>query len=265
MQKTILIIDDEPDVIDVIRAVLKTKGYKLLTANGGEEGLHKAERDRPNLIVLDLMMPRMSGLEVIKRLKKNEKTADIPIIVISAITSDATRTPEFWKRGLGVDEFVEKPFDPLDLLGRVEFIFRRGDYVSTGTPRAVHNPTPAGANLDALATAEPREVVRLFIESRNTQDFATEFGTLGDEMTGGLAGADYVQRRHASWREDASISHRTDTMTAVIDENISEQLARISVERTDSDGTNTRVRKEQYVLKKTQNGWKIVSYRPIRD
>lgn len=263
--KKILVIDDEPDVLDVIRAVLKTKGHRIVTAAGGEEGLQRVEQEGPDLIVLDLMMPRVSGLEVIKRLKANEAHRRIPIIVVSAIGADDKHPRDFWIKGLGVDDFLEKPFDPLDLVGRVEFIFRRNDYVSHRPP-GIDEDTDRNLNTQArvpLEKAEPSEVVAAFVESYNDGDFATEFNCLGEEMTGGLAQHDYVARRRQVYLDDKG-SGRSQRIAAVHSEEVSVNIAKVVVDREESASGQSRRRREQYALKKTHRGWKIVNYRPVR-
>lgn len=85
MTKKILVVDDERDALEIVRATLQTKGYEIDLAHDGEEGLDKIQRGKPDLVILDLMMPKISGLEICKLLKKDPSTADLPIIVLSAI------------------------------------------------------------------------------------------------------------------------------------------------------------------------------------
>ena len=124
MTKKIVIIDDEQDVLEIIKATLKTKGYHIFAADNGEEGWRIILQQRPDLIITDLKMPKMSGLELRKRLQANEELRDTPIIILSGIGKETGKPDEFWRSGLKSDDFISKPFDPLDLLGRVEYIFR---------------------------------------------------------------------------------------------------------------------------------------------
>src|ERR1044071_1945712 len=122
--KKILIVEDEPDVVDLLALQLrKADGFSIITAPDGAEGLKKARAESPALIVLDLMLPRMSGLEVCKLLKTDSLTAHIPIIMLTAKAEEIDRIVglEF-----GADDYVTKPFSPRELVLRVSAILRRG-------------------------------------------------------------------------------------------------------------------------------------------
>jgi DNA-binding response OmpR family regulator len=117
MAKKILVIDDEPEMVDMLRIRLEDEGYGIITALNGEEGLKKAEGERPDLVLLDILLPGMSGLEVAKRLRESKATKNIPIIMVTAlIGGDAMRT------GLksGAAYFISKPFDPEELLTQIK-------------------------------------------------------------------------------------------------------------------------------------------------
>lgn len=122
--KKILIVDDEPDVVDLLVMQLrKAGGFTSLTAEDGAEGLKKARAESPALIVLDLMLPRMSGLEVCKILKTDTSTRHIPIIMLTAKAEEVDRIVglEF-----GADDYVTKPFSPREMILRIHAILRRG-------------------------------------------------------------------------------------------------------------------------------------------
>jgi CheY-like chemotaxis protein len=260
MSKKILLIDDEPDVLEMLRATLTTRGYTILTAGAGDEGLIIAERDRPDLIISDLMMPRVSGLEFLKRMRRSETIRDTPIIIVSAIGA-TDRPPEYWVKTLGVDDYIQKPFDPLDLLGRVEYIFRRKGYVSANRPanadplRAMETQFPVD-----LEDCAPNEVVRAFIESWNRQDFATEYNCLGEEMLGPVDEHDYVARRRGFYLNENGRS-RTQKVVRVEEEKISINVARVVIDRADTTDGQVDRRRETYTLKKTHKGWKILTCR----
>lgn len=269
MSKRILVIDDERDVLDLIRTILKSKGYTILCANGGEEGLRLAEREMPDLIISDLMMPRVSGMEVVKRLRAHPQMKSIPIIVLSAISSDSDKPDEFWARGLGVDDYLSKPFDPLDLLGRVEYIFRRGKYVSQASSDAVPMmgdgaPAPSEPKLD-LSQATPSQVVQAFVESWNSQDFKLEFGCMDETTMVGITESDYIRRRKQTYHEEKGDT-RTQRVLNILSENISLNVAKVVCEREDMIGVRSRKKQETYALKKTGRGWRILKYtsEPIR-
>jgi DNA-binding response OmpR family regulator len=122
--KKILIVEDEPDVVDLLILQLrKAGGFSVLTAHDGVEGLKKARTESPALIVLDLMLPRMPGLEVCKVLKTDALTSHIPIIMLTAKAEEVDRIVglEF-----GADDYVTKPFSPREMLLRIKAILRRG-------------------------------------------------------------------------------------------------------------------------------------------
>lgn len=118
----ILLIDDEPDVLDILAMNLKSAGFSVLTADNGGSGLNKARAEVPALIVLDLMMPQMSGLEVCKALKKDTATAKIPIIMLTAKSDEVDRIVGL---ELGADDYVPKPFSPRELILRIQSVLRR--------------------------------------------------------------------------------------------------------------------------------------------
>lgn len=126
MAAKILIIDDESDVADLVAMNLKAEGYKTITADNGESGLAKAKDEQPQLIVLDLMLPKMSGLEVCKALKRESATSRIPIIMLTAKSDEVDRIVGL---ELGADDYVTKPFSPRELLLRIQSVLRRS---STG-------------------------------------------------------------------------------------------------------------------------------------
>ncbi|MFH1067452.1 MAG: response regulator transcription factor [bacterium] len=122
MSLKVLVVDDEPDVVDIIALNLKTAGFEIITAHDGAAGLKKARAERPALIILDLMLPNLSGFEVCKELKKEFHTAKIPIIMLTARTEEADRVAGL---ELGADDYVLKPFSVRELVLRVQSVLRR--------------------------------------------------------------------------------------------------------------------------------------------
>lgn len=122
MQDTVLIVEDEPDVVDLLRYKLGRAGFEVLTAHSGDQGLKEARERRPDLIILDLMLPGMTGQEVCRALKSDANTDTIPIIMLTA-----KGKPEERVRGLelGADDYVTKPFSPRELVLRVQAHLRR--------------------------------------------------------------------------------------------------------------------------------------------
>ncbi len=268
MPRRILVVDDEPDVLHIIQTILKSKGYDVAGVTDGSAGLAEAKRNRPDLIVCDLMMPGMSGLEFIRTLRKDPDIRTIPIIALSALGSTSDKSEEFWKRGLNADDFLSKPFDPLDLLGRVEYLFRRRNYLSTQDESAAEVPPEANGDkateedrLD-LSQATPKQVVRAFVEAWNTQDFRVEFRCLAEEMTGGLSEQQYVARRRQCYLDENGAS-RTQRISAVLEDITSHNASKVVCEREDLVNDRKRLRKETYVLRRGARGWQIVSMRSV--
>jgi two-component system phosphate regulon response regulator PhoB len=135
MNAKILVIDDEPDVVDLIALNLKSSGFKIISADNGESGIAKARAEAPNLIVLDLMLPRISGTEVCKILKRDSITANIPIIMVTAKSEEVDRIIGL---ELGADDYVTKPFSPRELNLRVQSILRRSQPEQTKQERIKH-------------------------------------------------------------------------------------------------------------------------------
>jgi DNA-binding response OmpR family regulator len=121
--KNILIIEDEQDVVDLVTLHLRKAGFEVSTAIDGATGLRKARDESPALVILDLMLPRMPGLEICKVLKTDSSTRQIPVIMLTAKAEEIDRIVglEF-----GADDYVTKPFSPRELVLRVNAILRRG-------------------------------------------------------------------------------------------------------------------------------------------
>ena len=123
--KSILCIEDEPEMIDLIRLILGRRGFEVVGAAGGKEGLEKVRQDPPDLVLLDLMMPDMDGWEVYQQMKADEKTKNVPVIVVTAKAQSIDKV-----LGLHiakVDDYIAKPFSPQDLLNSVDKVIGEGD------------------------------------------------------------------------------------------------------------------------------------------
>jgi DNA-binding response OmpR family regulator len=119
-KKKILIVDDEEDILHFLELVLREKGYEVATATGGHEALTKAQVDRPDLVLLDIMMPQMDGWEVLKLLRVDEGTSRIPVAMLSARTEAKDRVQGLQE---GAIDYICKPFSLQELLGKIETIF----------------------------------------------------------------------------------------------------------------------------------------------
>lgn len=121
--KRILCIEDEQEMIDLIRLILTRRGFEVKGANGGKEGLEAIRAQRPDLVLLDLMMPDMDGWEVYQQMKADEQMRDIPVIVVTAKAQSIDKV-----LGLHiakVDDYIAKPFSPQELMNSVEGVLSR--------------------------------------------------------------------------------------------------------------------------------------------
>ncbi len=116
IQPRLLVVDDEQDLLTVLRMAFEAAGFDVLTASDGEQGLALARKHAPDLIVLDLMLPRMDGYKVCRALKFDERFKQIPIFILSARTGETDRRLAL---ELGADEFHTKPYDTPELIARV--------------------------------------------------------------------------------------------------------------------------------------------------
>lgn len=123
IRKRILVVDDTKELLSVIRRRLESWGYEPLTAESGEEGLRLAEEHLPDLILLDIMMPKMKGRDVCTRLKANPNTQHIPVIFLTALgLSDHIKAG----MDLGAEDYIVKPFEPDELKERIAVCLARG-------------------------------------------------------------------------------------------------------------------------------------------
>jgi len=119
---SILVVDDEQDLIELVRYNLLKDGFDVSAALDGESGLAAAFREKPDLVVVDLMLPGIDGLEVCRALRADERTAQIPVIILTAKTSESDRVVGL---ELGADDYVTKPFSPRELAARIKAVLRR--------------------------------------------------------------------------------------------------------------------------------------------
>jgi len=124
----ILVVEDEPDIAKLVSYNLIQERFKVVTAEDGEQALKTIQREKPNLVVLDLMLPGLSGIEVCKILREREETAQLPILMLTAKAGEADRVLGL---ELGADDYLSKPFSPRELVARVRAILRRTDGSAT--------------------------------------------------------------------------------------------------------------------------------------
>ncbi|WP_169569719.1 phosphate regulon transcriptional regulator PhoB [Sneathiella limimaris] len=139
----VLIVEDEPSMVELLRYNLESEGFEVTSASDGEEAILSIEEQKPDLVLLDWMLPKLSGIEICRRLRRDQEFRNLPIIMITARAEETDRI-----RGLdvGADDYVSKPFSPAELLARIRAVLRR------------HNPnlgqdtiTVADVTLDLVA------------------------------------------------------------------------------------------------------------------
>jgi two-component system phosphate regulon response regulator PhoB len=158
MKAKILAVDDEPDALELIEVNLKSAGYEVLLAADGREALQKARAAMPDLILLDIMLPEMDGLEVCKALRRDAATSRLPIIMLTARAAEIDRVLGL---ELGADDYITKPFSPRELILRVKNVLRRaaaepgGERIQFGglvIDQSRHKVTYLGKPLELTAT-----------------------------------------------------------------------------------------------------------------
>ncbi|HEX5141304.1 MAG TPA: response regulator transcription factor, partial [Dehalococcoidia bacterium] len=127
----ILAVDDEPGVLRLIKLELSSQGLRVVTASDGEEAMRIAEQQRPDMVILDIMMPDISGLEVMRRMRER---SSVPIILLTAKDHDQDKVKGL---DLGADDYLIKPFNPEELSARVRAVLRRGVRTADGEDNIV--------------------------------------------------------------------------------------------------------------------------------
>jgi len=169
MKPRILLIEDDIHLTELIRYNLEREGFEMVLATDGEEGLLMAEEQPPDLILLDWMLPNLSGIEICRRLRRGEDTANLPIVMLTARTEEGDRV-----RGLetGADDYITKPFSPRELTARVNAVLRRVrpslsgkvmEYAGIALDTASHKVTRGGVPIH-LGPTEFR-LLRHFLEN----------------------------------------------------------------------------------------------------
>jgi len=193
--KTILIIEDETDLAELVVYNLEKEGYRTLTAHDGPSGLEAARHNTPDLILLDLMLPGLSGIELCKVLKGSGKTSRIPIIMITARGEEIDRVVGF---EVGADDYVIKPFSTRELLLRVKAVLRRSGEGETVPKNFMVGPVAIDTDRH-LVTVGGEEVVLTTTEYKLLLNLAERLGR--------------VQSRERLLKDVWGISHIGDTRT----------------------------------------------------
>ena len=128
----ILVVDDDPEIVRLVRAYLEQAGYQTLTAFDGAQALHNIRRERPDLVVLDLMLPDQDGWEITRQVRADKNLSHLPIIMLTARIDD---TDKIVGLELGADDYITKPFNPREVVARVRSVLRRSQN-QTGSNQA---------------------------------------------------------------------------------------------------------------------------------
>jgi len=129
----VLVIDDEKDLLELVRYNLEKEGYRIKTAENGEAGLETAARELPDIVIVDLMLPGIDGLDVCRRLRSDQRTARTPIIMLTAKSAETDRVVGL---EIGADDYVTKPFSPRELAARIKAVLRRVSSQQTPEPQS---------------------------------------------------------------------------------------------------------------------------------
>jgi two-component system phosphate regulon response regulator PhoB len=191
----ILVIDDEPDLLELVRVNLHQAGYRVETAPTGRRGLEQMRRSKPDLLILDLMLPDISGTELCRQVRADGELARTPIIMLTAKADEVDRVVGF---ELGADDYVTKPFSPRELTLRVAAVLRRKPTRAGAVAKLEHGP---------LSLDPDRH--RCFVSGSEVQLTAKEFDLLERLMTrpGRVMTRDFLLEH--VWGADISVTART--------------------------------------------------------
>ena len=169
MGATILIVDDEREIRELLRYNLERQGYQVLTAQDGEEGLKRIFATHPDLVLLDLLLPGLNGLEVLRELRQEPSTRDLPVVLLTARGAEMDKLLGFER---GADDYITKPFSPREVIARIEAVLRRikpsrdSEALEAGPVTLDHARREARVNGEEL-TLTPREFELLYFLAKN--------------------------------------------------------------------------------------------------
>ncbi len=197
MTSTVLVVEDEPDVVEVLRHVLTKDGFRVEAAGDGKTAIDMARRMRPDLILLDWMLPELSGVEVLKMLRATETTEHVPVILLTARREEIDRVLAF---ELGADDYVTKPFSPREVVLRSRAVLRRR--TAEGEPQATRTLAVGPIRLDL-------DSFRAWVGNAPIVLTVTEFRLLADliQAKGRVRTRDRLLAE--VWKYDAEVLSRT--------------------------------------------------------
>jgi len=196
MGQRILVVDDEPDLLELVRVNLGQAGFTVDTAETGNQALERVRRGAPDLIILDLMLPDLSGTEVCRRVRSDAGLEDIPIIMLTARSDEVDRVVGL---ELGADDYVTKPFSPRELTLRVRAVLRR------------RQPSGSGASpvLERATLRLDPERHRCFVDEAEVELTAKEFSLLRELMLRPGRVMTREQLLDDVWGTDIAVTTRT--------------------------------------------------------
>lgn len=156
-----MVVEDEPDIRKLVHYNLAQERFKVIEAEDGEKALKSVQREKPHLIVLDLMLPGLSGLELCRNLRERPETSQIPILMLTAKAGEADRIVGL---EMGADDYLTKPFSPRELVARVKAILRRTEMQSSHPVSEVYEKGPLKINFSTYETIVRGKAVRLTLK-----------------------------------------------------------------------------------------------------
>ena len=232
MPESILVVDDDPDIARFVEVNLRSAGYDVSVAGDGEEALERAADLRPDLVLLDVMMPRLDGFEVAQRLRKNPQTANTSIIMLTAKALSSDKVTGLQS---GADDYIIKPFDPIELLARVKGTLRRAKEMRNLSPLT---GLPGNIRIQEEIERQVREhhpFAVLYLDLDNFKTYNDKYGFVrGDRLIQGTARM--LQDAVMAYDQDGFVGHvGGDDFVAVVLPDTAEDVATRVCERFDQD------------------------------
>jgi diguanylate cyclase (GGDEF)-like protein len=232
MAESILVVDDDPDIARFVEVNLRSAGYDVSVAGDGQEALDRAADLRPDLVLLDVMMPRLDGFEVAQRLRKNPQTANTSIIMLTAKALSSDKVTGLQS---GADDYIIKPFDPIELLARVKGTLRRAKEMRNLSPLT---GLPGNIRIQEEIERQVREhrpFAVLYLDLDNFKTYNDKYGFVrGDRLIQGTARM--LQDAVMAHEGDGFVGHvGGDDFVAVVSPENAEDVAKAVCERFDQD------------------------------
>jgi diguanylate cyclase (GGDEF)-like protein len=232
MPESILVVDDDPDIARFVEVNLRSAGYEVSVAGDGEEALERAAEIRPDLVLLDVMMPRLDGFEVAQRLRKNPQTTNTSIIMLTAKALSSDKVTGLQS---GADDYIIKPFDPIELLARVKGTLRRAKEMRNLSPLT---GLPGNIRIQEEIERQVREhrpFAVLYVDLDNFKTYNDKYGFVrGDRLIQGTARM--IQDAVIANDRDGFVGHvGGDDFVAVVEPDMAEDVAGSVCDRFDKD------------------------------